>query len=71
MTNVMSCGLYLDHHAYYLIIVKTINPRTTRGGGVGTTPPWRFSPITFLMIPTGKIASVYLLLGIEDTFWHM
>ena len=23
------------------------------------------------MIPTGKIASVYLLLGIEDTFWHM
>ena len=30
------------------------------GGGVGTAPqPWRFSPITFLMIPTGKIASVY------------
>ena len=23
------------------------------------------------MIPTWKIASVYLLLGIEDTFWHM
>ena len=34
-------------------------------------PPWRFSPITFLMIPTGKIALVYLLLGIEDTFWYM
>ena len=48
------------------------NPRTPRGGGgVGTTPPWRFSPITFLVIPTGKIASVYLILGIEDTFWHM
>ena len=47
-----------------------INLRTTRGGG-GVPPPWRFSPITFLMIPTGKIASVYLLLGIEDTFWHM
>ena len=40
-------------------------------GGGGYHPPWRFSPITFLMIPTGKIASVYLLLGIEDTFWHM
>ena len=50
--------------------LRCINPRTTRGGG-GYHPPWRFSPITFLMIPTGKIASVYLLLGIEDTFWHM
>ena len=38
------------------------------GGGGGYHPPWRFSSITFLMIPTGKIASVYLLLGIEDTF---
>ena len=25
MSNVMSCGLYLDHHAYYMILVKTIN----------------------------------------------
>ena len=41
------------------------------GGGGGYHPPWRFSPITFLVIPTGKIASVYLILGIEDTFWHM
>ena len=41
------------------------------GGGWVPPPPWRFSPITFLVIPTGKIASVYLILGIEDTFWHM
>ena len=25
MSNVMSCGLYLDRHAYYMISVKTIN----------------------------------------------
>ena len=48
-----------------------VNPRTPRVGG-GTTPlPWRFSLMTFLVFPTVKIASVYLLLGIEDTFWHM
>ena len=41
------------------------------GGGEGGVAFSLFSPITFLMIPTGKIASVYLLLGIEDTFWHM
>ena len=50
--------------------IMIINPRTTRGG-VGTTPPLAFFPYYFLMIPTGKIASVYLLLGIEDIFWHM
>ena len=34
-------------------------------------PPWRFSPVTFFMIPIAKIASTYLLLGMGDTFWHM
>ena len=40
-----------------------------RPGGVGT--PLAFSPVTFLMIPTAKIASSYLILGTGDTFWHM
>ena len=53
---------------YFGIRPKFVNPRTPRG--VGTTP-WRFSPVTFLMIPTAKIASSYLLLGMRDTFWHM
>ena len=44
-----------------------INPRTPRGGG-GYHPPWRFSPVTFLMIPIAKIASAYLLLEMGDTF---
>ena len=43
--------------------------RPGRGGGYH--PPWRFSPVTFLMIPTAKIASSYLILGMRDTFWHM
>ena len=45
---------------FYLIILG-------RPGGVGTTP-WRFSLVTFLMIPIAKIASSYLLLGMGDPF---
>ena len=56
--------IYTVIHICYLI-----NPRTPRGGGYH--PPWRFSPVTFLMIPIAKIASSYLLLGMGDTFWHM
>ena len=44
---------------------SVINPRTPRGED---TTPWRFSPVTFLMIPIAKIASAYRLLGIGDTF---
>ena len=42
-----------------------INPRTPKGVDI---TPWRFSPVTCLMIPIAKIASFYLLLGVGDTF---
>ena len=47
-----------------------INPRTPKGGA-WVPSPWRFSSVTFLMIPIAKIASAYLLLEMGDTFWHM
>ena len=43
----------------------------TLGLLVGGYRHWRFSPVTFLMIPIAKIASSYLLLEMGDTFWHM
>ena len=42
-----------------------------RLGGGWVPPPWRFFPVTSLMIPIAKIASSYLLPGMGDTFWHM
>ena len=47
------------------------SPLTLGRPGGWIPPPWRFSPVTFLMIPTAKIASLYLILGMGDTFWHM
>ena len=59
---------YLKFFYFYrCIILAWFNPRTPRG----YHPPWRFSPVTFLMIPIAKIASAYLLLEMGDTFWHM
>ena len=56
-------------NVHIAVFTQYFNPRTPRGGWV--PPPWRFSPVTFLMIPTAKIASSYLILGMGDTFWHM
>ena len=66
---------YFNSLVLLLLIIKSktilnLYPRTPRGGG-WIPPPWRFSPVTFLMIPIAKIASAYLLLGMGDTFWHM